>query len=50
VKSSEVTRTATEDCKCALEEILTNSVNNVAKQLSGGENTEKKNPIAKSYI
>jgi hypothetical protein len=44
VEKGEVTRTATEDCNCPIEKILTNSVNNIALQLAGQEKEEPKNP------
>jgi TolB-like protein len=49
VQTGEVTRTATEDCRCTLEDILTNSVHNAAKQLSGKQNKDIQNPPPKFF-
>lgn len=47
VQTGRILRTATEDCECRIEDVLTISIDNVAKRLAGIETTNKTANIMK---
>ena len=47
VETGKVVKTATEDCECALKDVLTNSIRNVARSISGLKTDEQVSTVKK---